>query len=329
MYDLSIVIVNYNTADLLYNCIQSVREHSEGLHCEILVADNASTDGSVDLICKEFPEVVWIDMGYNAGFSRANNAAIKVAKSEYIFFLNSDAELVSGTLSLALKKYQELSQKYKLGVLGFQVRGFDGNIQFNSNLSFPSIRAMAYANAFVAYLKKGKKQQSEDKLEQHNRFHETAWIGLSCGIIRKDVIIKDDLFLDEDFFLYHEDVEWGWRLNKKGYRSFFIPDVYTLHVNSGSTSSSSDWRAKQIILSEFLFVKKKRGIIGLLFLYLLMWTNIKSLYLFKWKNNLLRREEKWVEDSLSYALMKFGILNRYWEKLICTFETSEYLKYVE
>jgi GT2 family glycosyltransferase len=156
--------------------------------------------------------------------------------------------------------HKEKENKFKVGMTSCQIKGFDNIIQYNSNPHFPSLNKHLSKHPFFYRLgiKSKKKANNAQRLELHQRNHETSWIGIAFGIINKEIFDKGGYFFDEDIFMYSDEVEWCHRLKKLGYRHFFTADYTICHINSGS-SVTSEWRYGQIFLSELLCYYKTHG----------------------------------------------------------------------
>src|ERR1700759_3275630 len=133
---LSIIIVNWNTRDITRDCLRSIREHVSGLTYEVIVVDNASGDGSAEMICSEFPDVRLIANDDNLGFGRANNQAMRVAKGEYLFLLNSDTVILDNAIERLLAF---MAADPAIGIAGCKLLFEDRTLQ-SSCSRFPSIR---------------------------------------------------------------------------------------------------------------------------------------------------------------------------------------------
>ncbi len=150
--DLSIIFVNYKTAQLLLDCIGSIYTQTKTLSLEIIVADNFSQDDSQQIVTEKFPEVVWIDMGYNAGFARANNAGIKIATGEFLLILNTDTIILDGALDKVVALFKAEKKAVACGV---QLLNTDGSHQISGahfikgGLNF--LLPLPYLGNFVRY----------------------------------------------------------------------------------------------------------------------------------------------------------------------------------
>lgn len=334
--DISIVIVNYKTPQLLYNCIGSIEKNKAGLNIEIIVVDNDSKDESESLIKTNFPEVLWINMGYNSGFSRANNAGIKRAKGAYILLLNSDTLIIDNCLQKSLEYYKNLEKdNLNPGLLGCKMKDLNENILFNSNSSFPGVKKIWNANPLKIVFSRKKQRPPEVLADEIRKFHLTnhqcTWLGVAFALCNRKLFDKDQLFMDEDFFMYSEDVEWCCRIAKKEYHHFFYSEAEIYHINCGS-SGFSDWKTAQVFISEWLYIYKTRG-----FLYYLIYLKLIKFQLFV--DNILYlkslRKNKISDDdlvSLNQRTLIKTLLRKYGFAITRNYNTKpssgkEFLKY--
>ena len=137
--DVSIIIVNYNTKDLIKNCIDSIYEQTKDIKFEIIVSDNGSVDGSIEMIKSEFPNVILIENNANLGFGTANNRGLKIAKGKYIFYLNSDTVLLNNAVKYFFDYWETSPDKDQIGALGSNL--LDENFTLTHSFgNFPSIK---------------------------------------------------------------------------------------------------------------------------------------------------------------------------------------------
>ena len=261
--DVSVVIVNYKTPELLYKCVQSIIKETKNIKYEIIIVDNDSHDNSEKFIKEIYADINWINMGYNSGFARANNAGIKKATGKYILLLNSDTEIVDNAIEKTLDKYIELEKNNKIGFLGCKMIDYNNNILFSSNIEFNGLKKIFKANPI--YIKLNRKKAINESINLlnkktilHNQFHQNKWLGAAYLLFNADICKKYGMFLDEDFFMYGEDKEWCNRLLKQGYVHYFTPEALIYHANCGS-STTDEWKHGQITLSEWLFFLKVKG----------------------------------------------------------------------
>lgn len=305
--DLSIVIVNYKTPHLLKKCVQSIYAYKEDLSLEVIIVDNDSQDNSKEIVMADFPDVRWIDSGYNAGFSRANNIGIKKAVGDYIVVLNPDSYVKEGFFKKYLKFYKEQDKNDKLGLLGCRIiSSIDASLLIGSGKGFPGIHKYIHANPL--YILFTRKLQLQEKKylasKMHYQNHEIDFVSGACVMIKRSKIIENELYFDEDFFLYFEDVEWSCRVKEKGFFNYFYSGIEVYHVNSASTNAAP-FKVVQIQISEYLYFFKIYGNLKYAFWGILMNFNFfLDKYLLKKAKHLeqLKRKEKEKEVFDTYYL---------------------------
>lgn len=242
--DVSIIIVEYNTKNLLKNCLQSVLKMTEGLNFEIIVSDNGSTDGSNEMVESEFPEVILLKNNENLGFGKANNIAKKIAKGKYVFFLNSDTILKNNAVKIFYEFWESYEKKENLGALGSWLEDSDGNIIHSyGHFSFFKENAtelfkMWITNfilsvLYIFHIPAGKLKQLKDKNFFEKKEPETISVDFITGA---DLFMKNDenSFFDEIFFLYFEDFEMQYRLKQKNLERLVINGPEIIHLCGGS-----------------------------------------------------------------------------------------------
>ena len=268
MTDLSIVIVNYKTPGLVLDCLFTVYKESPGLRFEVLVVDNASGDNSRELILADYPDVHWIQMDYNAGFARANNAAIRIARGQSVLLLNSDT-LVENK---AIERNYQLFANSNYIACGVQLLNADRSPQISGNffmrgglnyllpLPFIGQWVKSAGNLFKVAAPNVAEASSEVSVD---------WINGAYLMVKKTAIDKAGL-MDEDFFLYAEEAEWCSRLGKYGkmciYGQFHIVHLQGESSNEAFGSSGKgyynlyDRKGLQIMLSNFVRIRKQCGV---------------------------------------------------------------------
>lgn len=253
----SIIIVNYKTPQLLFNCIESIYKHTQNISFEIIVVDNHSEDNSQELICNQFNKVIWINAGANLGFGKANNLGVKNSKGDYILLLNSDTDLYENAI---LKTYNYIyqNQPLNLGLVGCKIQNRDFSLQPSANYYFPGLRDLLEENALVILIwcrLLGKNiLKNIDKYKRLNTNHSLPWVGVPFAMIKKSIFEQSGGF-DEDFFMYSEDKELNYRLQKLGYQNYFFHETGIFHVNGGSNGFAAK-RSRQILVSKWLFILK-------------------------------------------------------------------------
>ncbi len=235
--DLSVVIVNYNVKYFLEQCLRSVYKSGAGLEMEVFVVDNNSVDGSVEMIRKKFPGVILIANPENLGFSRANNQAIKKAIGTYVLLLNPDTVLEDESLP---RVFSFMEQHPDAGALGVKMLDGQGNFLPESKRGLPT--------PGVAFFKIFGLSALFPKSRSFGKYHlgyldsdQTHQVDVLSGafmLLRKEALNKTGL-LDEDFFMYGEDIDLSYRITKSGYRNYYYPGTRIIHYKGESTKKSS------------------------------------------------------------------------------------------
>lgn len=236
-YKLSVIIVNYNVEYFVDQCLSSVKKSITNYPIEIMVIDNASIDGSVELLKAKYPEFRLIFNEDNLGFSKANNQGIDCAEGEYILLLNPDTVVEESTFEKVIKFMDEHPDAGGLGV-----RMIDGKGRFlpESKRGLPT--------PMVAFYKIFGLSKIFPKSKRFGQYHaghlsefETNKIDVLSGafmLMRKTALDKVGN-LDEDFFMYGEDIDLSYRIQKGGYDNYYFPDTSIIHYKGESTKKSS------------------------------------------------------------------------------------------
>ncbi|MEI6455975.1 MAG: glycosyltransferase [bacterium] len=234
---LSVVIVNYNVKYFLEQCLHSVVNAINGLECEVFVVDNNSVDGSIKMVKEKFPEVRLIENKDNAGFSKANNQAIRKAKGEYILLLNPDTLVEDDTLRKVVEFMDSHSDAGGLGVkmidgkgkfLPESKRGLPSpSVSFFKIFGFSSVfpKSRLFSKYHLGYL-------------DRDKIHKVDVLAGAFMLLRKDVLDKIGL-LDEAFFMYGEDIDLSYRITQAGYSNYYFPETRIIHYKGESTKKSS------------------------------------------------------------------------------------------
>ena len=229
---LSIIIVSYNTADLIGNCLKSVFAASN-ITREVFVVDNASTDGSSDFIKDNFPSVHLVANTENIGFAAANNQVLPRCKGKYIFSLNPDTEVVSDTFSEAISF---MDANPRVGLAGTKIINPDGTLQESISYRYPG------------------EKYTTDEL---SGLPGSIACVLGASMITRSELIKKIGGFDEDFFLYGEDQDLCLRIRKSDHEIGYIDSAAVVHLGGQSEKnslSSEVWKKK--IRAEYIFYRK-------------------------------------------------------------------------
>jgi len=239
MIDVSIIIVNYNTKELLKQCLKSVFEKTQNIDFEVIVVDNVSKDGSQQMIKNEFSNVTLIESNENLGFGRANNSGAKIAQGKYLFFLNPDTILINNAVKI-LFDFMEKNQN--CGICG-------GNI-FDENLK--PILSYGWLPNILDEL------TGLFSIKHENFNHSDKPKKVRC-ITGADLMIRKEIFdvingFDSDFFMYHEELELTHRVKKLGYLVYNVPQANIIHLEGQSTNCEQ--KAKFKLIGRRLYYQK-------------------------------------------------------------------------
>ncbi|PQB04780.1 glycosyltransferase family 2 protein [Aureitalea marina] len=227
---LSVIILNYNVRYYLEQCVRSVQDALRSLDAEIIVADNASTDGSGQMMSQLFPGVTFLANSENLGFSKANNLAVREAKGEYVCLLNPDTAVSQDTFVKVLS-FAESAED--LGALGVRLMDGTGHYLPESKRYVPTPwRALRKLLGLG-----GKESYYFNKLAEFQQGEVPVLVG-AFMLMRKDRYLEVG-GLDEDYFMYGEDIDLSYKLNKAGYRNYYLGSVTTLHYKGESTDKDS------------------------------------------------------------------------------------------
>lgn len=251
--DVSIIIVNWNTRDVLRDCLESVYRQTKGISFEVIVVDNASSDGSVEMVKAEYPQVALIENKDNHGFAAANNQGMMIARGKYILLLNSDTIVLDRAIQ---KTITFADQNPEAAVVGCRVLNSDMSLQ-PTCFMFPSVLNMVLSASFLY------------KIFPRNRFFGrelmTWWdkstprqVDVIAGcfmLVRKEAIDQVGM-MDEDFFMYAEETDWCHRFKRAGWKNLFTSEAEIIHFGGASSGKLKTEMALQLRASMLLFMKK-------------------------------------------------------------------------
>lgn len=251
----SIIIVNYNVYADVMNCIESIKEFEKDISYEIIVVDNNSHDRSIEKITTQIPDVIFMPLEQNYGFGYANNRAMEIAKGEYFLLMNPDIE-VSDDSILSMVEYIKANDNVA-AVGPVQINPNSGIERYYS--LFPSFysRMMQEFGLYVKapFMKQIFNQFWNDNIRKGKPF-DVDWIIGSCLLLRRKIFENVGGF-EEAFFLFEEEVEWEYRMHKKGWRKVILPYIKVLHNHHTSISKiGENYRRFHEFRSRIIFSKK-------------------------------------------------------------------------
>ncbi len=262
MLDLSIIVVNWNTRELLKQCLTSVIEQTQQLAYEIFVVDNASSDGSIAMVERDFPDVHLIKNDRNLGFSKANNQALVKASGRYLLLLNSDTRITENAFWPMI---QFLDAHPSVGMAGPQLLNPDGTRQESCD-DFPRRPMTLLRDKILDALQLQNHITRAGKMRRwdySNNFSVDYLIG-AVLLVRRETFEQIG-GLDEQFFMYAEDIDWCYRSVRAGWQNYYLGEICVYHHNRGSSEKTTG-QAKTLhqlrTKSLLKFYRKHYGIIS-------------------------------------------------------------------
>jgi GT2 family glycosyltransferase len=251
--DVSISVVSYNTRDLLADCLRSISAATSDLTYEVIVVDNSSADGSADMVAAEFPDVRLVRNSDNRGFAAANNQALRRARGRYVLLLNSDARIRPGAVT---EMVAFLDTHPTVGVVGGQLFNANGTFQ-SSYFDFPGwISELLLLTGISRWLKEPT-YPSHTEIESREE-RRVDWVSGALFMVRQQAVAEVGL-LDEDYFMYSEEVDWCFRMHRRGWGVAYLPHAQALHIAAASAHRQPERRRAQVYRSKCIFVRKHWG----------------------------------------------------------------------
>ena len=268
--DLSIILVNYKSTQLVLDCIESIHQQTKQYSFEIILVDNDSKDDCEAIVLAKYPDTVFLSMGYNSGFARANNAGIEISRGKFVLILNTDTIILDGAIDKSIHLLKQHADAVGCGV---QLLNTDGTTQISGahfvKGGLNTLLPLPYLGKLIRWLGYRLKttvpsvQTVADNIE-------VDWVVGAYILVNKEVLNKSGL-LDNDFFMYAEEIEWCGRLRQQGKLMLFA-EPRVIHIGGGTSSDyysteenengKNLWNKKgrQIIVSTMLRIRKQFGI---------------------------------------------------------------------
>lgn len=291
--DVSIIIVNYKTPDLVIDCINSVRQLTEDISYEIIVVDNASADSSVETLKSKFGNTIQIiESDINLGFGKANNIGVKSAKGDYVFLLNSDTILMNNAIKIL---YDYITENASVGIVGGNMYSADIKESSSFCMKFDDIDTLKKNAGWTsiitdiacrAYRQKYYSEEQRRKYSYKNTFNYTDK-PLDVGyIFGTDMMLSRELYnnmggFDPDFFMYAEEEELSWRIHQAGYRIVNVPTAKIIHLDGGTFKRDDSFDTRQFSMrmtGAMTYYKKRFGLQGVNDFYNYRMLRLQRLY---------------------------------------------------
>lgn len=250
--DLSIIIVNWNTQEFLARCLEAVDKTAGGTDFEVSVVDNASTDDSAGMVRRQFPRVHLIANRKNVGFARANNQAIRLSRGRYILLLNSDAEVQAGALA---KMVGFMADHPQAGGCGPRLLNADGSLQISCHPMLTPWREFWRLTFLDRVWRRATYPQQRWDQETPRR---VEVIKGACFLLRR-AALEQVGWLDEQYFMYTEEVDLCYRLAEAGWQLWWVPQAVVKHYGGASSAQLAEAMYLQLYLSKTQFYRKVGG----------------------------------------------------------------------
>lgn len=325
--ELSIVIVNWNTRDYLVDCINSIYAETNGIEFEVFVVDNASNDGSAEMVEEQFPSVKLIRNEENLGFGRANNQALNSCSGEYILFLNPDTQIHENAIG---KMKNFMQRNCQVGVAGPKTVHPDGSIQVTW-AKFPSLATIftnnvpinMAASIFGIFRKlfKSNVMYTDNGLSITNVNH-----SMKVDYLLGDFLMTRKAILDnvggfpEDIFMYEEETDLCYRIFKRGWEIWFVAEAQILHHEKKSIKQLPNYIQKEVdwfLCGRSRFYRNYYGKLKLIFFHILNFINslgkLAMYYVMEIshlnKKSFIHEKFKWQCEVLAWYFRKLNSIN--------------------
>lgn len=312
--DVSIIIINYRTTELIINCLKSIYTHTVNIDFEVIILDNDAENGGGAHIRAAYPQVRYIDMEYNSGFGRANNRGMQEAKGRYFLLLNADTLIIDPIIETCVKRMDAQADVIACAPLQYD----SGHNPMPFYKSFNDVR-----KTFLILPPNGLLTKIANKLYPDPNYtdpNQSDWLVGAFMFVRR-VGYEATQGFDEDFFMYAEDVEWSYRLSKFGKLCYFS-DLKFIHLENENPFRRThiSWINRfstQMQISNMLWIRKQYGLLAYLILMLHYVVMIPVVYVWKIFQNLAQRKHPFKDLRTQYIFTcKTSVLFHYFWKTV-------------
>lgn len=252
---LSIIIVSYNTKQLLADCIKSIEKNLYNFSYEIVVVDNNSADGSTDMVKFEYSHVKLIANNYNAGFAKANNQGLELCSGDYILLLNSDTIVLKNAISTLI---DFMDSHIDTAICGPKLLNSDMTLQLPCRRGFPRlINSVSYFSGISRVFPKSRVFGSYLMTYMDSGInHEVDAVSGACLLVKRKILSEIGGLLDEAFFMHFEDIDLCYRAKQSGYKVYYVHNAEIIHLKGQSSKHRSSGVIKNFFDSALLYFKK-------------------------------------------------------------------------
>lgn len=255
--DLSVIIVNWKSADYVRKCLRSVFRHTTGIDFEVIVIDNASFDGCGEMLAREFPSAIFVQSGGNFGFARANNLAAARARGEVLLFLNPDTEVRGPALNVLLDVCRTRSDA---GTVGPRLLNTDGSLQRSCVQAFPTVANQVWdADLLRDWFPRARLWGTAALYHASPEPQAVEGISGACLMTPRHVFERVGGFTD-DYFMYYEDMDFCVKSVRAGFRNYYVPRAEVVHhAGKSSGGGYSEFAAIMMSESAWRFFRRQRS----------------------------------------------------------------------
>jgi len=309
--DVSIIIINYRTPQLIINCLTSIYKFTTGINFEIIIVDNDPENGGGQKVREAFPLIKWIDMDYNSGFGRANNRGMHTASGKYFLILNADTLITDNVIGRCVDHMNSRMDVVACSALQCDKNGQPMNFYKSFNEFRKTLFILPTANIVTRLLDKIYPEPIYADPRQHD------WLVGAFIFLRREEFEKTGGF-DQDFFMYAEDVEWSSRLGKYGKLCYF-EDCTFIHLENDNPfrRTNISWInrfSSQMQVSNMLWIRKQYGLMSYLILLTHYITMIPVIFVWKMLLNLRKDGNPFRElrTQVIFSRKTFVLLSYFW-----------------
>ena len=254
--DVSIIVVAWNVKKLVYDCLKSVYDQTEGIRFEVIYVDNGSEDGSVEMVKNEFPDVRIIENNDNKGFIKANNQAIEIAQGRYVLLLNSDTIVLENAIG---KTVTFADTHPDAAVVGCKVLNPDRTLQ-NSCFMCPSILNLFLAATYLYKVFPRSRFFGRERMTwwDFNDVREVEAVSGCFSLVRRTALEQVGS-MSEIYFFYGDDIDWCYRFKKAGWKVMFTPTAQIIHYGGQNTKQMARKFRWQLQGSKLIFMRLHKG----------------------------------------------------------------------
>lgn len=255
--DVSVIIVSWNTRQVLNECLTSLFEQTHGIAYEVWVVDNHSQDGSPDMVRQHFPQAHLIQNSENVGFARANNQAMAYAKGRYVLLLNSDTVILDNAIT---RSVHYMDDHPDVGIMGCRVLNSDRTLQ-RTCFQYPSLLNMLLAMTYLYKIFPHSRFFGRERMTWWDRSDEREVdVVTGCYMLVRKEVIEQVGMMDETYFMYGEETDWCYRARAQGWKIVFAPVGDIIHLGGASSKLMKSEMMLQMRGSILMFMYKHRGV---------------------------------------------------------------------